>query len=189
MFVRNPDARDWSLGPRPGYLRLWGSAATLNDLGSPTLLCRRQQHFDVVARTRIEFEPHSDDEQAGLCVRASDEFHAALLVGRRGRRRELVLLRTLGGRTVVAGRSEIGTGPLTLELSATRDAYVFRGGTGRRLGTLGSISTRALSAETITRRTGRHHFTGCVIGLVATGNGRRSTSPADFDWFDYLPAD
>jgi xylan 1,4-beta-xylosidase len=188
MFVRNPDTRAWSLRQRPGYLRLWGSATTLSDLGSPALVCRRQQHFDVVARTRLEFEPLSDNEQAGLCVRASEEFHAALLVGRRGRRRELRLLRTLGGRTALVGHSDIGAGALTLEVAATKDAYVFRGGTGRRLDTLGSIPTRALSAETITRRTGRHHFTGCVFGLVATGNGRRSTAPADFDWFDYLPA-
>ena len=30
-------------------------------------------------------------------------------------------------------------------------------------------------------------FTGAVIGLYATGAGKRSTVPADFDWFEYAP--
>jgi hypothetical protein len=34
-------------------------------------------------------------------------------------------------------------------------------------------------------RTGRHHFTGAMIGLYATGNGVPSTAPADFHRFDY----
>jgi hypothetical protein len=50
---------------------------------------------------------------------------------------------------------------------------------------LGRVRTRAFSAETILRRTGRHHFTGAMIGLYATGAGSRAKSPADFHWFDY----
>jgi hypothetical protein len=72
-------------------------------------------------------------------------------------------------------------------IEATTGAYVFRGGTGRRLDELGRVPTRALSAETILRSTGRHHFAGAMIGLLATGNGHRSTEPADFQWFDYVP--
>ena len=45
-----------------------------------------------------------------------------------------------------------------------------------------------VSAETILRRSGRHHFTGAMLGLYATGNGVPSTAPADFDWFEYVPA-
>ena len=29
--------------------------------------------------------------------------------------------------------------------------------------------------------------TGALLGMVATGNGQRSTKPADFDWFEYGP--
>ena len=49
---------------------------------------------------------------------------------------------------------------------------------------LGTVSTRALSAETIHAATGRHHFTGAVIGLYASGSGRQTTAPADFDSFE-----
>jgi hypothetical protein len=72
-----------------------------------------------------------------------------------------------------------------LEIRATAAGYVFAGGTGRSLQDLGRIPARAFSAETIMRRTGRHHFTGAMIGLLATGTGARSSAPADFHWFDY----
>ena len=36
-------------------------------------------------------------------------------------------------------------------------------------------------------RSGRNHFTGVYLGMYATGLGRRSSVPADFDWFEYAP--
>jgi xylan 1,4-beta-xylosidase len=188
VFVRNPNARDRSLRQRPGHLRLWGSPLTLRDAGSPALVCRRQQHHDLVARTRLEFEPRAVNEEAGLCVRADEEFHVTLMVGRSARGRELRLTHTSGGRSRVVARAELGPGPVTLQFEATARRYAFSGGAGRRLQPLGAVPTRSLAAETIAARTGRHHFTGAMLGLLASGNGQRSTAPADFDWFDYAPS-
>jgi hypothetical protein len=52
---------------------------------------------------------------------------------------------------------------------------------------LGRVPTRSFSAETILASTGRHHFTGAMIGLYATGAGARATVPADVEWFEYSP--
>jgi xylan 1,4-beta-xylosidase len=30
-------------------------------------------------------------------------------------------------------------------------------------------------------------FTGVFVGMYATGNGRKITQAADFDWFEYKP--
>jgi hypothetical protein len=57
---------------------------------------------------------------------------------------------------------------------------------GGALQPLGTLPTRALAAEEI-RKHGRHHFTGAVLGVYATGNGRPSTVPADVDWFECAP--
>jgi alpha-N-arabinofuranosidase len=187
MFVRNPPDGAWSLVERPGWLRLWGCPATLSDVAPLALVCRRQQHFDVEVRTLLDFHPDRPNEQSGLCIRATEEFHAALLVGRGARRRELALVHTADGRARTIGRLELGEGPVTLALAATAKAYRFLGGTGGRLNELGSVPTRSFSAETILERTGRHHFTGAMIGLLATGNGGNATVPADFEAFDYVP--
>jgi xylan 1,4-beta-xylosidase len=187
VFVRNPVRGTRSLRERPGWLRLRGTVATLRDVASPTLVCRRQQRHDVVVRTLLDFEPARDGELAGLCVRANEEFHVTLLVGRGTRGRELVLERVAKGRPTTLGTLRLGRGPVTLQLTADRSRYTFDGGTGKRLRELGSVATRDLSAETIHAATGRHHFTGAMIGLYATGSGRPSSVPADFDWFEVLP--
>ncbi len=186
MFVRNPIRGSWSLRERRGCLRLRGLPATLSDVASPALVCRRQQHLEVTARTRLTFDPRQPNELAGLCIRQNERFHVALLValGRRGR--ELRLVRTLDGLEATIARVALGRGPVTLEVEATRVAYTFRGGAGAPLHTLGRVRTRSLSAETILARTGRHHFTGATIGLYATGSGARAATPADFHWFEYV---
>jgi hypothetical protein len=75
---------------------------------------------------------------------------------------------------------------VTLELRATAGEYRFAGGT-RRLAELGRVPTQSFSAETILACTGRHHFTGAMIGVYATGGGARATVPADFEWFECSP--
>jgi alpha-N-arabinofuranosidase len=183
-FVRNPEPGSWSLSERPGFLRLWGSSATLNDVASPALVCRPQQRFQVAASTQLSFEPRHPNEHAGLSVRANEQFHLTLFItlGKRGR--ELRLVRTTHGHAVTLERCKLGSGPVTLVVHASAEHYTFAGGAGGHVGELGGVRTRNLSAETILQSTGRHHFTGTTLGLFATGAGGRATVPADFHWFE-----
>jgi xylan 1,4-beta-xylosidase len=186
-FLRNPYPNDWSLRARPGFLRLRGSAITLDDVDSPALVVRRQQHFEVRCRTVLDFAPSRAHDEAGLTVRTNESFHydvAVLGTGTSGR--EAVLRSRVRGTSRVVARRSLGAGPIDLDVLATADRYVFRVGVADALEELGSLSTKHLSAESV-QATGRNCFTGTCIGLYATGNGRPSSAPADFDWFDYRP--
>ncbi len=185
-FLRNPGRRDWSLTRRPGYLRLLGSAVTLDDVASPALVLRRQQHFRMRCRTELDFTPRKPSEEAGIVVRANERFYHALVVGWGAKRREARLVRHTRGKSKTMARTQLGDGPVRLEIRADEQRYVFRVGGGARTRTLGELPCRDLSAETI-MRTGHNHFTGAYVGMYATGNGRRSSVPADFDWFEYDP--
>jgi xylan 1,4-beta-xylosidase len=186
-FVRNPDAASWSLVARPGFLRLIGSPVTLDDVGSPAFVGRRQQHFRVRCRTALDFSPAGPNEEAGLTVRANERFHYDLAI-RSGPSGRMATLRSrTRGRSRVTGRAVLPPGPLTLEVRATEDRYWFGVQAGRRSFRIGDLPTRALSAETIGRAGGGDYFTGAYIGLYATGHGERSRVPADFDWFEYAP--
>ena len=77
---------------------------------------------------------------------------------------------------------------MTLEVSADETSYAFAVGDGAARQVLGALPTRTLSAEEIGKH-GKNHFTGTMLGLYATGNGRASTVPADFDWFEYQAGD
>ncbi|HXN31978.1 MAG TPA: glycoside hydrolase family 43 protein [Polyangiaceae bacterium] len=185
-FLRNPSRRDWSLGERPGHLRLLGSRVTLDEVDSPALVVRSQQHFDVRCRAALEFSPRRANEEAGMTVRANEDFHYDLAVGLGQSGREAVLRRRVRGQSRVVHRLTLREGPLELEVRASEDRYLFSAGAPGRLQPLGSLPTKALSAESIGAFR-QSYFTGTRIGLYATGNGSRSTVPADFDWFDYAP--
>src|SRR5262249_36636400 len=81
-FIRNPSAKDWSLSPRPGFLRLVGSAVSLDDIGSPAFVGRRQQHHRCRASTLLEFDPERAGEEAGICARSNEENHYQIALTR-----------------------------------------------------------------------------------------------------------
>ena len=187
-FVRNPNLTDVSLTARPGFLRITGAAVTLDDVASPAMVVRRQQHFRVRCRAAIEFAPREPNEEAGLTVRANEGFHYDLAVRRGASGREAVLSSRIAGTSTTVGRAPLTDAAVTLEIDADEASYTFAvaaGPSGRRQ-VLGTLPTRALSAEEIHQH-GRNHFTGVMLGLYATGHGRPATTPADFAWFDYEP--
>jgi alpha-N-arabinofuranosidase len=186
QFIRNPAARAWSLRARPGHLRLVGSAASLDDVASQSAVVRRQQHFLMRCRTKLAFCPRTDNEEAGLLVRAREGFHYSLGVRLIDGKLSATLASTVRAERSVLGRVVLSKGPWILEVTADAHHYSFCVWCGTRKHALGQLPTRPLSSEYITR-CGPMHFTGVVIGVYALGNGRRCRAPADFDWFEYAP--
>jgi alpha-N-arabinofuranosidase len=185
VFLRNPVPGAASLKERPGFLRLWGSPETLDDVAATTFVGRRQEHHAFTCQTELDFSPQRPGEEAGLTVRAREEFHLDLAIRWTADGREAVATVRAGKNRRTLGRVQLpGQGRVRLEISATAAAYRFRAGTGNRLRLLGTVPTRMLSTETI-KRSGILHFTGVVIGMYATGRGQRASVPADFDWFSY----
>jgi alpha-N-arabinofuranosidase len=185
VFLRNPVSGAASLEERPGFLRLWGSPETLDDVAATTFVGRRQEDHAFTCQTELDFSPQRSGEEAGLTVRAREEFHLDLAVRWTAAGREAVAAVRAGKKKRTLGRVPLpGHGRVRLEISATAAAYQFRAGTGTRLRLLGTAPTRLLSTETI-KRSGILHFTGMVIGMYATGRGQRGSVPADFDWFSY----
>jgi alpha-N-arabinofuranosidase len=183
-FVRNPGERDWSLAARPGFLRLHGSAVSLDDVGSPAFVGRRQQHLHAQARAELDFVPRSDGERAGLTLRANEDNHYDLSVTRADGRRVVALTTRIAGRTTCVAREPLADGTVILGVDAAPERYDFwcaLPGEVRR--SLGSAPTAALSSE----RAGS--FTGVYFGLFAeAATGGTAPPPADFDWFESGPA-
>jgi xylan 1,4-beta-xylosidase len=186
-FLRNPYESDFSLTARPGYLRLNGSAVTLSDQDSPAFVGRRQTDFNCVASTLLEFNPDSENEEAGLVARAFDNFHYEIGITRRQGRRQVFLRKVIRDRIMGPVQYvDVQPGPVILSIKASPLSYEFsfQSSTGARE-ILGTAPTKGLSVEKIGFDRGMC-FTGVYFGMYATGNGRRCTSPADFDWFEYV---
>lgn len=178
IHVRNPDPADHSLSERPGFLRLRGSRATLDDVAAPAFAGRRQRWLHGTAAARLEFSPQGDEE-AGLTVRGNEENHYDLVVVASNGKRVVRLRTRVKGVTSIAGEAEAGSGPVTLLVDATPDAYAFgfETATGERR-SLGSAKTVPLSSEVA------GGFTGAVFGLFASSRADARGTPADFDWLE-----
>jgi len=183
-FVRNLDPVTWSLTERPGWLRLKGSTVTHDDTDFPPVFFgRRQQHFDAEATAQIDFRPARDGEEAGLALRQNDRHHyeLGLRLGETGR--EVYLRYCVGHIRTIAATQPIGEGLVRLRIRAYPEFYRFSYAVGDgAFRDLGGIETRYLASEVA------NGFNGVFVGPFATGRGRESGVPADFDWFDYRPA-
>ncbi len=182
-FLRNPRAADGSLSARPGFLRLNGSAVTLDEADSPAFVGRRQQHVKCRAAARLDFSPGAANEEAGLTVLMNDSHHYDLAIrgGDDGRRRVLVR-RRIGDLTGVVFERDIPAGPVTLEIADDNGTYTFAFALNDAPPqAVATGLARYLSSEVA------GGFTGVYLGMYATGNGKPSTTPADFDWFEYHP--
>lgn len=184
--LRNPEPELYSLSERPGFLRLRGSAAGLDDIAATAWVGQRQRHFAVQVATRLEFQPEKAAEEAGIVVRMNERHHYEMFVTLRSGAPSVVLRRRIGSL-----QAEVATEPLppsdqgwVLAVHADRDTYRFRYGTcASDLRQLGEGETRYLSTEVASG------FTGVYFALYASGNGSPCGKAADFDWFDYQAQD
>ena len=189
-YVRNPDSSNYSLTDRPGFLRLKGSAVTMSDQDAPTFIGRRQVDLTCEVSTLLDFNPQSDNEEAGLVIRQNDRHHYEIGVTKKDGSRT-AFLRQVVNAEIIEGvqHVEIPDGPVKLTVKAEPLSYEFLITDSKGDETvLGTGLTKNLSVEVIGFDYGMC-FTGTYFGLYATGNGKSCSVPADFDWFEYQGKD
>jgi xylan 1,4-beta-xylosidase len=179
-FVRNPTPGSWSLEARPGFLRLQGSTASLDEVGSPAFVGRRQRHFRASVRAALDFSPRSGADRAGLTLRANEANHYDLfLTGSPGARRVQLVTR-VQGQSQLVGETPVGDGPIELRVEAFPDRYELAAIVSGQPHPF-SVPTAPLSSESA------GGFTGVYIGMFASTTRAEGMPPADFDWFEYIP--
>lgn len=182
IYLRNPVTEDYSLTERKGFLRLKGSSLNLYDLESPTFIGHRQEHFDLKVTTMLDFNPKTINEEAGICLLMTNLHYYRFYVKKRGNSRVLVVSYSLDLLKNAIAEIPLNPGPVQLRIIADKKIYKFAYAQGNdAFKEIGSLNTYFLGTEV----TGG--YDGVIIGLYATGNGKQSSSPADFNWFDYEP--
>jgi len=184
LTLRHPPAGTWSLNERPGWLRLHGQAARLDDEGAtPAFVGRWQTEMTCTVATRLDFEPAREGEEAGLTTYMRETHHYEIAVARRGERRVILLRRRILDLQVVVAEEELPAGAVTLVCDATPEAYTFGYRAGEApLRVLGPAAIRPISSDDAGT------FTGMLLGLYATGHGEPCQTPADFDWCEMTGA-
>jgi xylan 1,4-beta-xylosidase len=180
-FVRNLDTSRWSLTERAGWLRLKGSAATLEDTEAPPVFVgRRQQHFDGEILAQIDFQPTRPGEEAGLALRMNNRHHYEFGITQMNGERVVYLRYVIGSIRAEAAQKPIRAGHVRLQIRSSPETYRFSYAVGDGpFQVIGEVETRYLSSEVA------DGFNGVFVGMFATGRGKNSAAPADFDWFEY----
>jgi xylan 1,4-beta-xylosidase len=181
IFLRNPLNDSWSLTEKPGFLRLHGQEATLNSIGSPAFVGRKQTSFHFQAETMMEFNPSGENQEAGLTTYLNDKHHYDFYVAMRDGSKWLFVRKTVGDIACEVTRVKLDKEPVRLRIIADPEKYQFQFRTGQsaEYKTVATGLTQYLGTELAST------WTGVIIAMYATGNGKKSAQPADFGWFDF----
>lgn len=172
VMLREPDADLYQF--TPNGLILKGMPENLNAY-NPTILMRRQQHFNMTAETSVEFEPRLHEE-AGITAFYNLRTHYDLFVTRTPQGKRVQVRRIIGDMEVLTADIPAPAGEIALKITADKLTYTFWCN-GVELCT---ALTQFLSTEATP-----NSFTGVMLGLYATGNGRKCEKQARFAGFTY----
>jgi beta-xylosidase len=78
--LRTPQKPYHSLTDRPGSLTLRGNGYSISDVEAPAMILKKQTHLTGVWTTELDFNPSTENEEAGTAVFWSCFAYAALVV-------------------------------------------------------------------------------------------------------------
>ncbi len=182
QYIRNPIRDNYSLAERKGALRISVSPHTLDEAKPVSAVLRRQTEHDFCATTSLDLNAQHDNEEAGITLIQNNSHHYDLLLAKNGDKYQVQLRVKLGSISYVAARQDVETDKVLLKITGTPYQYTFYYATPNNENNfveLDRMDTRYLSKEVA------GGFTGVMIGLYATSNGKPTQAKAYFDWFDY----
>jgi xylan 1,4-beta-xylosidase len=189
QWLRSPQPDElFSLGARPGHLRLFGRE-TIGSLFRQALVARRQQSHCFSASTAVEFEPEHFQQMAGLvCYYGGTKFHYLHLSHDETLGKTLSVMSALPDSPQAdAFTPPIAVPPgrpveLRVEVDHERLYFGYRCGGASWSWLPQQFDASILSDEATTP--GLPNFTGAFVGM-ACQDMAGTARPADFDWFEY----
>lgn len=179
-FRRNPDEKLYSLTEKRSFLILKCGENNLDDVGSLAFIGIRQEDFNCEVRTKIEFDPRNEKEEAGLTVFLSERFHYDIGVQKINDKKLIFLRKTIASLKTEEYFEIPEEKEIILGVKANQLYYYFYYEIKGERKELGKGETYLLTIEVGGK------FTGNYFGLYATGNGNPTLTSAYFDWFEYI---
>jgi xylan 1,4-beta-xylosidase len=191
QWLRTPWPEElFSLGARPGHLRLFGRE-TLGSFFRQALVARRQQAHSYGAATVVEFEPEHYQQSAGLvCYYGGNKYHYLHVCRDEAVGKHLRVMSAFpDGPAADAFTPPIPVPAgkrieLRVEVDFSRLYFAYRVESGDREWRWLPEQFDASILSDEASAPGAPNFTGAFVGMACqdlAGTGR----PADFDWFEY----
>lgn len=186
--LRQPIGNQCSLSERKGYLRLYGQQS-ITSLHRQTLIARRWQHFAFRVETKMEFEPQSFQQLAGLTLFFdTDNWHYLHVSYDEETKEKYIQLETDAINQFQYASERLVIQPnLAIHLAVEVDhewaqfSYAVGDEPWQMIGD--PVSAAQLSSDFI-KENGKLAFTGAMVGICAQDMDNHR-SYADFDFFTY----
>lgn len=160
-------------------LCLHGNAASISCDDYKSIVVRRQEHFDFEATMHLEFSPE-EGEEAGLTIYMSNLHHYEIALTKLDGEQCLIIRRQIGKLKAIEEKIPYEDSKVVLKLIGRREEYSFAySADGTNFTTLGGGESQYLSTEA------GGCFTGNMIGLYASGNGKEAKNDAHVTKFTY----
>lgn len=172
----------YSLTERKGWLCLRGDKYTLNDLAASSFIGRRQEEYEFIVKTKIDFNPTSENEEAGLAIYLDNEHHMELVVTVRNDKRTVILRKNVADINLETNGVNLDkdSEEIYLQIKGDKKEYKFYCGTDRdNMKLVGTTMVKHLAIEGANSA-----FTGTFIGMYASGNGKEMNTNAYFDYLE-----
>lgn len=105
-------------------LILTGQDITLNDVSSPTFLCRRQEQFDFDFTVELNYQP-SEQGEAGISAYMDPTHHMDFAIQKSGDQTVLFVRKTVADLVVESARYSITSETITLKITGDKTHYHF----------------------------------------------------------------
>jgi xylan 1,4-beta-xylosidase len=177
--IQLPDDSNYSLTEHKGFVRLKGAAETVGSWNPSTFAGRRLRDHYFTATIRLEFEPEGENEEAGTIL-FNNGTHFDIMIHEKDGERFLVVRLQFGRTHYASEEVALKPGPVDLRITCDKTTFTFSYAQGGEDFTgIETVDARFIATETV------GWFTGVYVGMYATGNGKASEAPADYDWFEY----
>ncbi len=182
QYLRNPIRENYSLTERKGHLRITASPFTLDETEAVSFVSRRQTEHDFTATTLLDFQSSAENEEAGMTLIQNNTHHYDLLLKKAGDQSLVQLRLRLGSISFVIAEQPVSDNKILFRIKGNpyQYSFYFADPDTQQFAELGSLDTRYLATEVA------GGFTGVMIGLYASSNGKPSQAKAFYDWFEYL---
>lgn len=186
--LRMPLFERASLSARKGWLRLYGRES-LESLFEQSFLAARQQHFYFQADTRVDFQPVSYQQTAGLAYYYDTLSHYYLCVTRDEQQgRVLTIMNKVLNQfsmPIGVGISIPEEGEIYLRLCGEKEkAQFYYSMDGINYEKIGEALDSTVLSDDYYRRISTSRFTGAFVGICCQDIAGRG-GYADFDYFEY----
>ena len=182
-FIRTPRTTWWSLTDRKDFLRIQLRPIKITEKASPSYIGRRIEDLKFSTIAKMEFNPVTDNEEAGLLILRDRFYNLRLTLKTENGKKMLQIVLNNGKNTVdsVLSKMEVKTGNLQLKVSGKGLIYSFSYSTNGTDWISVKDNIDCVSNNFVKGGV----FTGTFVGMYASSNGNETKSYADFDWFDY----